>query len=299
MCAIFGLLDPRETLTRKEKQRIIQALGWEAQIRGTDATGLAWVEKSRIGIRKAPCAARRFAFRFPGEAKILMGHTRMTTQGSEKQNQNNHPFPGKAGATTFALAHNGVLHNDSALRRTHCLPGSRVQTDSYVAVQLLEEAGEISHTSLAAMAEELEGSFTFTVLTDRNSLFFLKGNNPLSLWYFPESGVYLYASTEEILTRAAARAGLRGKKEKVLISQGQILEIDSSGQRIWGRFDDSRLNQGLFWRRSWYPLSGGWGRELRALAGAFGYSGEDVARLESEGYTPEEIEDWLYGACLP
>ena len=61
MCAIFGLLDPRETLTRKEKQRIIQALGWEAQIRGTDATGLAWVEKSRIGIRKAPCAARRLS----------------------------------------------------------------------------------------------------------------------------------------------------------------------------------------------------------------------------------------------
>ena len=288
MCAIFGLLDPRENFSRKEKQRIIQALGWEAQIRGTDATGLAWVEKGRIGIRKAPCAARRFAFRFPGEAKVLMGHTRMTTQGSEKQNQNNHPFPGKAGNTTFALAHNGVLHNDRELRRIHHLPGSRVQTDSYVAVQLLEEAGEISHTSLAAMAEELEGSFTFTVLTDQNSLFFLKGNNPLSLWYFTE-----------ILTRAAARAGLRGKKEKVLISQGQILEINSAGQRSWGRFDDSRLDQGLFWRRSWYPLSGGWGRELRTLAGAFGYSGEDVARLESEGYTPEEIEDWLYGACLP
>ena len=274
-------------------------MGWEAQIRGTDATGLAWVEKSRIGIRKAPCAARRFAFRFPGEVKILMGHTRMTTQGSEKQNQNNHPFPGKAGTISFALAHNGVLHNDSALRRIHRLPGSRVQTDSYVAVQLLEEAGEISHTSLAAMAEELEGSFTFTVLTDQNSLFLLKGNNPLSLWHFPESGVYLYASTEEILTRAVAREGLRGKKEKVPIGQGQILEIDSAGQRIWGRFDDSRLDQGLFWRRSWYPLSGGWGRELRALAGAFGYSGEDVARLESEGYTPEELEDWPYGACLP
>ena len=231
MCAIFGLLDPIENLSRKEKQRIIQALGWEAQIRGTDATGLAWVEKGHIGIRKAPCAARRFAFRFPGEAKVLMGHPRMTTQGSEKQNQNNHPFPGKAGASTFALAHNGMLHNDRELRRSHRLPGSRVQTDSYVAGQLLEEAGEISHTSLAAMAEELEGSFTFTVLTDQNSLFFLKGNNPLSLWHFPESGVYLYASTEEILTRTAARVGLRGKKEKVLIRQGQILEIDSAGQQ--------------------------------------------------------------------
>ena len=96
--------------------------------------------------------------------------------------------------------------------------------------------------------------------------------------------MYLYASTEEILTRAAARAGLWGKKEKVLISQGQILEIDSAGQRSWGQFDASRLDQGLFWRRSWYPLSGDWGRELRSLAGAFGYSGEDVARLESEKY---------------
>ena len=163
MCAIFGLLDPRETLTRKEKQRIIQALGWEAQIRGTDATGLAWVEKSRIGIRKAPCAARRFAFRFPGEVKILMGHPRMTPQGSEKQNQNNHPFPGKAGTTSFALAHNGVLHNDSALRRIHRLPGNRVQTDSYVAVQLLEKAGEISHASLAAMVRTPGQNYTLTV----------------------------------------------------------------------------------------------------------------------------------------
>lgn len=288
MCAIFGLLDPRENFSRKEKQRIIQTLGWEAQIRGTDATGLAWVEKSRIGIRKAPWAARRFAFRFPGEVKILMGHTRMTIPSLGKLEPPPSPWPTTAYSTMTM-----------PLRRIHRLPGSWVQTDSYVAVQLLEEAGEISHASLAAMAEELEGSFTFTLLTDQNSLFFLKGNNPLSLWHFPESGAYLYASTEEILTRAAARAGLREKKEKVLISQDQILEIDSSGQRSWGRFDDSRLDQSLFWRRSWYPLSGGWGRELRSLAGAFGYSGEDVARLESEGCTPEEIEDWLYGACLP
>ena len=95
---------------------------------------------------------------YPGEEKVLIGPIRMTTQSREKKNKNNHPFPGKAGTAYFALAHNGVLHNDSALRRIHRLPGSRVQTDSYVAVQLLEKAGEISHASLAAMAEELEGS---------------------------------------------------------------------------------------------------------------------------------------------
>ena len=299
MCSLFGMIDYNRKLTTRQKNKILNTLAKECEVRGTDATGIAYNFAGRMRIYKRPLPAHKMRLHIPNGVNVVMGHTRMTTQGSEKRNRNNHPFYGNAGGTAFALAHNGVLHNDSALRRTHRLPGSRVQTDSYVAVQLLEEAGEISHTSLAAMAEELEGSFTFTVLTDQNSLFLLKGNNPLSLWHFPESGVYLYASTEEILTRAAARAGLRGKKEKVLISQGQILEIDSAGQRIWGRFDDSRLDQGLFWRRSWYPLSGGWGRELRALAGAFGYSGEDVARLESEGYTPEEIEDWMYGACLP
>lgn len=69
MCAIFGLLDPRENFSRKEKQRIIQALGWEAQVRGTDATGLAWVEKGRIGIRKAPCAARGLPSASPGRQR--------------------------------------------------------------------------------------------------------------------------------------------------------------------------------------------------------------------------------------
>lgn len=299
MCCLFGLIDYGHRLTGRQKGQIVRALAVESEIRGTDAAGIAYNSGGNLHIYKRPGPAHKLNLFIPEDAYVIMGHSRMTTQGNAKHNRNNHPFAGSVPNTRFALAHNGMLHNDRELRRSHRLPGSRVQTDSYVAVQLLEEAGEISHTSLAAMAEELEGSFTFTVLTDQNSLFFLKGNNPLSLWHFPESGVYLYASTEEILTRAAARAGLRGKKEKVLISQGQILEIDSAGQWSWGRFDDSRLNQGLFWRRSWYPLSGGWGRELRALAGAFGYSGEDVARLESEGYTPEEIEDWLYGACLP
>jgi predicted glutamine amidotransferase len=33
----------------------------------------------------------------------VMGHTRMTTQGDEKHNYNNHPFPGFAGDTAFCF----------------------------------------------------------------------------------------------------------------------------------------------------------------------------------------------------
>ena len=52
------------------------------------------------------------------------------------------------------------------------------------------------------MAEQVEGSFTFTVLDERENLYFVKGDNPLCLYYYPRSRVYLYASTEAILNRA-------------------------------------------------------------------------------------------------
>ena len=39
-----------------------------------------------------------------------------------------------------------------------------VETDSYVAVQLLEQQKTLDFDSLQAMAEKVEGSFVFTVL---------------------------------------------------------------------------------------------------------------------------------------
>ena len=70
----------------------------------------------------------------------------MTTQGSEEKNYNNHPFLGQAGGRQFALAHNGVLHNDLMLRRSLKLPHTKIETDSYVAVQLIERKKALLHS---------------------------------------------------------------------------------------------------------------------------------------------------------
>ncbi|UQT46789.1 hypothetical protein M5E87_16235 [Flavonifractor plautii] len=37
------------------------------------------------------------------------------------------------------MAHNGVLHNDGYLRRSLSLPKTKIETDSYIAVQLIEQ----------------------------------------------------------------------------------------------------------------------------------------------------------------
>ena len=241
MCAVFGLLDFEGKLTPSERLMIFKALSKAAESRGTDATGVAYVQNHSIQIQKAPRPAHKMRWQIAPESRYLMGHTRMTTQGSEKRNYNNHPFLGKAGQLPFALAHNGVLFNDFELQKTRRLPKTHIETDSYVAVQLIEQSGQLSIKSLKQMAEALDGSFTITVL-DANNLYLVKRNNPLTLYLFPDLGFYLYASTEEILDNVLDKLKLSQElKTEIIIHQGDILKIDSHGRRTLSKFDDAKL----------------------------------------------------------
>ena len=307
MCCLFGVLDHHGTLTRRQRQRLVTALSVAAQVRGTDATGLAYISGGRLRICKEPRPARAVHFHLPGDAAVVMGHTRMTTQGSAKRNYNNHPFLGVAGSDVFALAHNGVLHNDQSLRSGLHLPRTKIETDSYIAVQLIEQKKALNFDSLKYMAEQVEGSFTFTVLDRRDRLYIVKGDNPLCLYHIPSLEIYLYASTEEILRRAVTRMGLgECRTSRVSVGCGEILRLDRDGTMIRSEFDDYRLFscwQAPLWGISpqshWEglgasPGSGDYLEEVKSVAAAFGYAPEEIDRLAKLGFSPEELEEFLY-----
>ena len=242
MCCLFGLIDSRNQFGAKEKSRILSVLATECEERGTDATGIAYCSHRHLSIYKRPIAAHRMRFRIPADSRVIMGHTRMTTQGDARKNWNNHPFLGYAENRPFALAHNGVLWNDGILRRTKHLPKTKIQTDSYVAVQLLEQQKALDFDSLAKMAEQDEGSFSFAVLDEQDALWIVKGDSPLSIAYFPECGVYVYASTAEILNRALTRYGRQlGCRKTVEVEMGELLKIDRRGHITRATFDASKL----------------------------------------------------------
>ena len=308
MCCLFGLYNYKATLSRKEKNQIITALSMAAEDRGTDATGIAYNTPEKLAIFKRPLPAHLMWFRVPQTAKVVMGHTRMTTQGNEVYNQNNHPFFGTAGQTEFALAHNGVLWNDKILRKSWELPETNVETDSYIAVQLLELAGDISFDSLRQTAEELEGSFTISVLTDKYQLYFIQGDNPLCIYHYEKLGVYLYASTENILKKAVKKIPFKlGRATKITTYSGQLLRINPDGTLDRSSFNDDKLYEG--YQHNWSPwqgISSFWNpsstpdteedyiSNLKCVAGCYGYSGDDIDSLLAEGYTTDEIEDALY-----
>lgn len=143
----------------------------------------------------------------PEDSNVILGHTRMATQGNKRRNFNNHPFFGNVGGERFALAHNGVIYNDIMLRKELEISSSNIETDSYIAVQVLEKLGELSEKTLAEMSEKVSGSFVFTLLDKRNNSYFVRGDNPLALYHF-KAGFYIYASTNAILNKALNSLGL-------------------------------------------------------------------------------------------
>ena len=251
MCGLFGFVDAGHKLTKKQRSNILSALATASESRGTDATGIAYNANGRLNIYKRPIPAHCMWFRVPEKTTIVVGHTRAATQGAAIRWHNNHPFLGEAGGCSFALAHNGVLFNDNQLRKKLNLPKTKVETDSYVAVQLIEDQKELSFTSLQKMAEQLDGSVCITVLSDNDDIYFVKGDNPLHIAFFKDLNLYLYTSTLEIMQKALKHISFRlGEYEKIDVSSGQILCIDAKGQISHGCFDDRNLYSALY--ASWF-----------------------------------------------
>ncbi len=295
MCAIYGFLDYGKKVSNKVLKNLIRELSIAAECRGTDATGISYVNNGEIVTFKQPKPAHKMKLYFPKETTAVIGHNRLTTQGNEKFNYNNHPFDGKTIQHSFALAHNGVLYNDKEIRREKGLPKTQIETDSYVAAQILEQAETLDMDAVKAMAEAVEGSFVFTILRDDNTLFLVKGSNPLTLYHFSELGLYIYASTIEILHKALKMAKFGGTVEEFEINTGDIIRIDADGRISSSKFEIAEKYDYGF--RDWYDYYrlGYLGEEddLMFICNCFGVDKEDVEFLYSCGYTSDEIEDML------
>lgn len=303
MCAIFGVLDYKGKLGAVQRLRMVKALGTAAEIRGTDATGIAFFQRDKLCIQKAPKPAHKMKYRIPADAHYIMGHTRYATQGNAKQNQNNHPFPGRAGKQAFSLAHNGVLTNDWELQFSENLPKTDIKTDSFVAVQLIEKQKELSFESIQKMAEMVRGSFTFTIL-EQDGLYFVKGENPLSIYHYTELGVYLYASTDEILENALFSLKMGEAEHEIIdLEAGDILKIDNQGQQI---LDFFRIDSHLIYRPPYGLFAPNQKRSknhitqqeyiqaMKTVAVFHGLEAEDIDSLIADGYTLDDIEDIIY-----
>ena len=294
MCSLFGWLDYLGIIPHKVLRKLTQALANAAEERGTDAAGISYINEGKVVIYKRPKPAHKLHFNPPDGTRAIMGHTRMTTQGNEKYNYNNHPFAGIAGDTSFAFAHNGVLWNDKELRKEKLIPDTHIETDSYAACQLIESQGKLDFDSLRYMSETVEGNFTFTVLDQNNSLYIIKGSNPMCLLHFKDIGLYVYASTESIMKNALRRIGLhKFANERIKTDEGDIIRIDRNGDITRSKYEPKLYRSKYMSLYDDSPYYNMHEEILLAYCGCYGVDSEDVELLLEYGYTCDEIEEML------
>jgi len=304
VCCLFGYYN-YSSKPIQDILKLTNALARQATIRGVDASGIAYNDHDKLVIHKESRSADLMDFQHPNHVVSVLGHTRHSTQGSYKKNYNNHPFSGRCMNLNFALAHNGVILNDKELQKSYKLPRTKIETDSYVAVQLLEKNKILNMENIKNMAELVDGSFAFSVLDSRDSLWLIRGDSPLSLIHFPKHKLYVYASTDEILYKALVDTKLfdevkSGEFEEIDIHSGDILNILPSGEMICDRFaytEHIGIGDYNWWdyniechsnaRKSYIE-------ELKAIATFQGISFEEIDELLDNGFTLDEIEDYIY-----
>ena len=291
MCSLFGWLDYKSIIPTPVLKKLTQALANAAEERGTDAAGISYVKGNKITIYKRPKPAHRIKFNVPENTVAVMGHTRMATQGNKKFNPNNHPFYGHADKD-FAFAHNGVLYNDEQLRKEKHLPQTVIETDSYIAVQLIEQQKRLDFDTLSYMAETVHGNFTFTILDEDNSLYIIKGSNSMFLIHFETLGLYVYASTESIVKKALKEIGWQVfPYDKIQIVEGEIIKINRSGFLSRSEFEVHNFTKFANWyyedeEEYYYTMHE---QLLFDYCNCYGVDPDDVELLLDYGYTCEEM----------
>ena len=205
MCGILGIY--RLEIDHKYDDILktgFRKLLLQSEKRGSDATGAAYVDENNKLIiakdnRKASSFVQTKKYRkFKDDminAKIIIGHTRLETQGDKEFIHNNHPiFDRKSG---IAIVHNGSISNYNKIQEIEKfkLDG---ECDSEIILRVVEKFG------IEKAVEILRGSFTFAVINTHtpDKLQLYKDSNPLYLIYFPEYKWIVFSSDDDYIKDA-------------------------------------------------------------------------------------------------
>lgn len=125
---------------------------------------------------------------------------------------------------------------------------------------------------------------------------------------YPARGLYLYASTEEILKKALRRLPFDlGTPVRVDIRCGELLRINRYGNMSRSNFDASNLFPRLYDPWADWPhfqsctepeIQEEYLNDLKAIAACHGLFPEDVDKLLADGFTAEDIEEYIYCGAM-
>ncbi|WP_326541322.1 hypothetical protein [Pseudorhodoferax sp.] len=188
----------------------------KSEARGKDASGIVAVSDQQILVHKEPRRARQM-LRSPqfaevlalaahqyetGKAFVVAGHTRMVTNGSEDNADNNQPVI----KHDLVLLHNGIIVNDAALWDAHPDWQRQFEVDTEAFADLLAQATRTGAPLTQAMQlgfDATQGANTIAALHASHDAFVVgTSNGSLYFWSMADAGLSIFSSEEHILHQA-------------------------------------------------------------------------------------------------
>lgn len=236
MCGIVGLLSLAGGFDAPQRaRRGFERLLTAAESRGREASGAVWLTGDRVLMHKAAAPAtvmmRSAGYRGAWDElradaarlQAVLGHSRLTTHGTERVHQNNQPVQGAG----FTLVHNGIVTNWQQLWQA--IGGTpRTELDTEVLPALLRHFGGDGPVpdvegALARIAEVVQGTVSIAFVHRAANQAWLFTNHGSLYWTrLAKDQAVAFASESRFLREALKHdAG-----EPVQLAAGDMVAID-------------------------------------------------------------------------
>jgi glucosamine--fructose-6-phosphate aminotransferase (isomerizing) len=276
MCGIVGYIGSKQA-----DDLLLTGLK-RLEYRGYDSAGLAIVNGSRLQVEKREGKVddlRNAIDGQPMEGTLGVGHTRWATHGPPSD-ENAHPHVSTDGS--FALVHNGIIENHSAIKQQLKEKGYSFEseTDTEVLVHLIEEVKRETNLSLPEAVRQaltqVVGAYGIAVVSreDPDLLLAARKGSPLILGV--GDGEYFIGSDAAPLVEHT--------RQVVYLSDGEMAIVRRSGYEVT-TIDNEPLEKEV--------------HELEWSLSEIEKGGYDHFMLKEIMEQPEAMEDAMRGRVLP
>ena len=246
MCGIVGYIGQRRAY-----DILVQGLH-RLEYRGYDSSGVAMIsDAAELNIYKSKGkveALEHFAADKDLSGTIGIAHTRWATHG-EPNDTNAHPHFSQSGR--LAMVHNGTIENYSVLKKALSAHGYTFvsQTDTEVAVQLVEYIMDTNHCSLFdAMCEatkRIVGAYAFAVIDRQNPNQIIAARQSSPLVIGIGEGEYFLASDATPIIEYTNKVVYLDDGDIAVIDRGAELKVFDSKTTSKSRVEITELQMSI------------------------------------------------------
>lgn len=260
MCAIFGLIRLKgSTITDKMMIDITDDLFTQSEQRGRTAAGIAVVSNKEIRVLKKDIPASTFITKKEYKSFMtetvnhsdsddgtlsIIGHCRLRTKGSEKNNDNNHPII----TDSMVGVHNGNISNDDLLFdvfssgeiNENNIIKRKAQVDSEIIFRLFEYyvktlpvTSDIFRSAIKMLNKKLVGGYACATVHKKlpHITWLFKHYNPIDINYYEDEGIVIYASLARYIDLAVAGRYI-GKPTQIQMINDEAIGIDAINNKM-------------------------------------------------------------------